>query len=305
MQNYELSFDFPRFGDLPGSHLFNGSANKNDLAKATHGAPRVPGVLSRDNLNGVGGRTLASSKSSSSTPTGSVKFSGHSGTPGSNASVKSGVKPSSAPNQDVSTSDSPSSSSDSHHSQQLSSNGTSPEPSSHSPPNVKSNDSARGKTCSIHGTIDGEKSFCARLGMACGDINNPIPAAQDQKTKSNSVSSGGQPAPAPASVDDTVGFDWLAQQNGGQFDPVLFGDWREPQDAVLSQDFGSFFNDAFPLPDLGSPSHNLSELASTQPPKRDLMAQIDSKLDEEVVPSEDKSQMLTCTKIWYVPLSFG
>lgn len=307
LQNNEFLFDFPKFGDLPGAHLFNSSANKNDQTKTktTEGVPRAPGVLSRDNLNGVGARTPATSKSSSSTPTGSLNTGRHNGTPGSTTSIKTphtGVKPFTVPNQDTSTSDSPSSSSDSHHSQLLSSNGTSPEPSSHSPPDVKSNDSARGNTC-IHGSIDGEESFCARLGMACGSINNPIPAAQEQKTKSNSVSSSDQPAPAPA--EDTVGFDWLAQQNGGQFDPVLFGDWREPQDAVLSQDFGSFFNDAFPLPDLGSPSHNLSEVASTQPPKKDLIAQIDSKLDEEVVPGEDKSQMLTCTKIWYVLALLG
>jgi AP-1-like factor len=135
--------------------------------------------------------------------------------------------------------------------------------------------------------------------MACGNINNPVPAARD-KSKSHSVSSD-----QPASVEDPVAFDWLAQQNGGQFDPVLFGDWREPQDAVLSQDFGSFFNDAFPLPDLGSPSHNLSEAATQQHPKKDLIAQIDSRLDEEVVPGEDKSQMLSCTKIWYVFLRFS
>lgn len=303
LQSNEFLFDFPKFGDLPGAHLFNSSANKSDQSKnkPTGGVPHAPGVLSRDSLNGVGTRALATSKSSSSTPTGSVSTGRHNGTPASTASVKtpySGVKPSSAPNQDTSSSDSPSSSSDSHHSQLFSSIGTSPEPSSHSPPEAKSNDCARGNTCSVHGTIDGEESFCARLGMACGSINNPIPAAQDRKTKSNSVSSSDQPPPAPA--EDTLAFDWLAQQNGGQFDPVLFGDWREPQDAVLSQDFGSFFNDAFPLPDLGSPSHNLSEAASTQPPKRDLVAQIDNRLDEEVVPGEDKSQMLTCTKIWYV-----
>jgi AP-1-like factor len=136
--------------------------------------------------------------------------------------------------------------------------------------------------------------------MACGNINNPIPAAQ--KGKSNSISSN-----QPASTDD-YGLDWLSQQNGGQFDPVLFGDWREPQDAVLSQDFGSFFNDAFPLPDLGSPSHNLTE-ATTQPtpkpqpqpqPKKDLVSQIDHKLEEEVVPGEDQDKMLSCNKIWYV-----
>lgn len=303
LQNNELLFDFPKFGDLPGAHLFNGSASKNDQTKSKDGVPRAPGVLSRDYLNGAGARTQKTTSSDSSNRADVANTAASNGAPSSNASVKttsSGVKASSAPTHETSTSDSPSSSSDSHHSQMLSSSGTSPEPSSNSPRGVKSTDSGRGNTCSIHCTIDGEESFCARLGMACGNINNPVPAAQDKKPKSNSVSSD-QPAPPPA--EDTAGFDWLAQQNGGQFDPVLFGDWREPQDAVLSQDFGSFFNDAFPLPDLGSPSHNLTEAASSQPPKKDMMAQIDSKLeDEEVVPGEDKSQMLTCTKIWYASL---
>lgn len=129
--------------------------------------------------------------------------------------------------------------------------------------------------------------------MACGNINNPIPAVRH-----NSQSASNTPS-QEAPHEDVAGLDMLAQQNGGQFDPVLFGDWREPQDAILSQDFGTFFDDAFPLPDLGSPSHNLTEAATQQPPKKDLIAEIDSKLDEEVVPGEDKSQMLSCTKIWY------
>lgn len=301
LKNNEFLFDFPKFGDLPGAHLFNGQANKNNQ-KPKDGLPRAPGVLSRDNLNAAGGRASTTPNFSPSTSTGgTTNIAGSNGTPGRNAPHKtpySNLKTSSAPTHDTSTSDSPSSSSDSHQSQLFSSNGTSPEPSTDSPPEVKTSNSSQRNTCSIHGSIDGEESFCARLGMACGDINNPIPAARDQKAKSNSVSSD-QPAPAPA--EDTVGFDWLAHQNGGQFDPVLFGDWREPQDAVLSQDFGSFFNDAFPLPDLGSPSHNLTEVATTQPSKKDLVAQIDSRLEgEEVVPGEDKSQMLSCTKIWYV-----
>jgi AP-1-like factor len=290
LQNNEFLFDFPKFGDLPGAHLFNGQ-NK-EQSKNRDGA-RAPGVLNRDSLN-AGSRGPAN-KSNSSTPTAN---NGSHETSGSNASVKtpySGLKPSSAPTQDTPTSDSPSSSSDSHQSQMLSSSGTSPEPSWNSPD--AKNNSGAGNVC-IHGSIDGEESFCARLGMACGNINNPIPAARDQKAKSKSVSIDQS---APSSTDDSMGFDWLAQQNGGQFDPVLFGDWREPQDAVLSQDFGSFFNDAFPLPDLGSPSHNLTEAATTQAPKKDLLAQIDSRLDEdEVVPGEDQAQMLSCTKIWYV-----
>ena len=50
------------------------------------------------------------------------------------------------------------------------------------------------------------------------------------------------------------GIDWLATQNGGQFDPVLFGDYRDSQDAIVGDgDFNNgFFNEAFPY-DFASP----------------------------------------------------
>lgn len=307
LQNNEFLFDFPKFGDLPGSHLFNTQANKNDQTKSKDGS-RAPGVLSRENLHGrtpnAGSQAGAPSSTNASTPGArSVQWtsSRSNGTASSNASIKApynNLKPSASSNQDTTNSDSPSSSSDSHQSQLLSSNGTSPEPSLNSP-DAKHHG---GNSCSIHGS--NEESFCAQLGMACGNINNPIPAARDQKAKSHSVSSD-----QPPLADDQLGVDWLAQQNGGQFDPVLFGDWREPQDAVLSQDFGSFFNEAFPLPDLGSPSHNLTEAdvpqqqqqeAQQQGFKRSMAAQFGGKHDEEVVPGDDKAKMMSCTKIWYV-----
>ena len=285
LQNNEFLFDFPKFGDLPGSHLFSGQGKKNDQSRPKETLPRAPGVLARDNLT--------SPTNSSSLHVGSTSTSGS--TPSSRTPYNN-LKSSTTLNQDTSNSDSPSSYSDSQHSQLLSSNGTSPEPSLNSPPDPKSNDSGVGSNCNVHGSTNGEESFCAKLGMACGNINNPIPAVRDQNTKINNTSS--EPSAHVSSEDP--GFDWLAQQNGGQFDPVLFGDWREPQDAVLSQDFGSFFNEAFPLPDLGSPLHNITEASQgQQPPKKDLIAQVDSKLEEEVVPGEDKSQMLSCTKIWY------
>lgn len=299
LQNNEFLFDFPKFGDLPGGHLFNGQAK--DQSKSNQKPNdniRAPGVLARDGMNGASrpyGAGYASSNSAKSD-----------GTPRSTSSAKtsnSGLR-SSAPTHDNSNSDSPSSSSDSHQSQLLSSNGTSPEPSLNSP-DGKQHELGPGDTCGGHLTIDGEKSFCAQLGMACGNINNPIPALRDSKGKSHSFSSNRTPAETTGQADDTqdLGIDWMAHQNGGQFDPVLFGDWREPQDAVLSQDFGSFFNDAFPLPDLGSPSHNLSEIATDSAPKKNLINQIDSRQeDDEVVPGEDKSQMLSCTKIWFVHL---
>jgi len=117
-----------------------------------------------------------------------------------------------------------------------------------------------------------------------------------------STDQGGVPDQKPASGDGILEFDWLAQQNGGQFDPVLFGDYRESQNSILSQDFGSFFNEAFPLPDLDSPFHSFNDSGSSPTPKKDLIAQVDHRLeaedDEEVVPGEDRSEMMDCTKIW-------
>ena len=82
---------------------------------------------------------------------------------------------------------------------------------------------------------------------------------------------------------------------------MLFGDFRESQDAVAAQDFGAFFNDAFPLPELGSPEHNFNEVASS-PAKPDLMAHIEAVQNgkDEIVPTADTSKMVTCNKIWFV-----
>jgi len=95
---------------------------------------------------------------------------------------------------------------------------------------------------------------------------------------------------------DPQGINWFAQQNNGGFDPVLFGDYRETQDNILSQDFGAFFNDAYPLPDLGSPLHNYNDVAADQPAKNDLLRQVEEAKNEESLP--DKEKAMTCNKIW-------
>lgn len=92
------------------------------------------------------------------------------------------------------------------------------------------------------------------------------------------------------------GINALAQQNNNTFDPVLFGDYRETQDNILSQDFGAFFNDAYPLPDLGSPLHNYTDITADQAPKTDLMQQVEAAKNEEVVPDTDRP--MSCNKIW-------
>jgi len=88
-------------------------------------------------------------------------------------------------------------------------------------------------------------------------------------------------------------FNWLPQDF--QFDPQLFGDYREPQENVLTNGLDdSFFNDAFDV-DFTTP-YNLPLAA----PKKGLMAQIDAakESDDTTAPG----QLLTCNKIWYVPV---
>jgi len=98
---------------------------------------------------------------------------------------------------------------------------------------------------------------------------------------------------------DINGIDWFAQQNGNQFDPQLFGDYREPQEnALAGEPFSdNFFSEAFALPDFNSP---FNVAPSPVPPKKDLVAQIDEKQneDDEVVPGEDRATMLNCNTIW-------
>jgi AP-1-like transcription factor len=100
---------------------------------------------------------------------------------------------------------------------------------------------------------------------------------------------------------DINGFDWMAQQNGGQFDPVLFGDYRDPQDNILNNSFGDFFNEAFPLNDFNTP-FNASDTLSQQPPKKDFMKEIEvSQNNNPQQEEQDKKQFINCDKLWFVP----
>lgn len=304
ISNNDFYFDFPKFGDLPGAHIFNNGslakANPN-VAKENGSAAgpasefrAAPGVLGRDSLGSASisgaspkfGSPAQPSTAPAKTATDNVngvRRTGNNSSMNMKGTYASGAVRSNnpaastaAPKQNtvgsqgqapvsstVSNSDSPYSSSESHQGRLLSSGGTSPEPGSNSPPVGKLNEQGQ-PTEDQCGTIDGQSQ--------------------------------------PSKDQQPLGLDWLSQQNGGQFDPVLFGDYRDPQEAILSQDFGNFFNDAFPLPDLGSPFHNFPDVTSPPAlgPKKDLISDIDNKLDDddEVVPGEDKSQMMTCTKIW-------
>ena len=98
------------------------------------------------------------------------------------------------------------------------------------------------------------------------------------------------------------GIDWLAQQNGGQFDPVLFGDYRDPQDNILNSNFEDFFNDAYPLgQDFTSPYNTGYTAAPAHEPKHDLMKEIEiqqSGAEEEGPPAKQQFTQLPSAKLW-------
>lgn len=92
---------------------------------------------------------------------------------------------------------------------------------------------------------------------------------------------------------------WLSQQNGGQFDPQLFNEYREPQENVLANTAfdDSFFNDAFEM-DFTTPYN----IAPTQnlPKKKNLIAEIDARKEtEDTITISNNDKLLTCSNIWY------
>ncbi len=100
---------------------------------------------------------------------------------------------------------------------------------------------------------------------------------------------------------DFSNFDWLSQQNGGQFDPQLFGEYREPQENVLANTTfdDSFFNDAFDV-DFTTPFNVAPS------PKKNLIAEIDARKEsEDTIITGQNGKLLTCTNIWYVETLFS
>lgn len=222
--------------------------------------------------------------------------------------------------------DSPSTSSPSQYGGANSSCGTSPEPSHNSPPNAsKDQVNEQGYIC--RSGSDGEISFCEKLNMACGNPRNPVPRALSKSGNSNGGSaiqpSTAATTAAVAAITTTTpanlpkGIDYFATQNGGQFDPVLFGDYRDSQAAIVGDgDFtGGFFNDALPSAvDFASPfnwdiniSTGLTPALQKPNPMEAAVGRADALVngksgeeEDEVVPGDDVGNMMSCHKIWYV-----
>lgn len=182
--------------------------------------------------------------------------------------------------------------------------GTTPESSAESPDNRKGGESILNtinEEDKTHNNTGGKKSFCDEGVETWGDLARPL---FPMMSEANDVSVASNLVKSPTA--DINSFDWMAQQNGGQFDPVLFGDYRDPQDNILNNSFGDYFNDAFPFNDFASP-YNTADVAS-QPPEKDFMKEIEVQQDGssgEVVPGDKKQQFLTCDKLWSVHPIFG
>lgn len=320
--NSNFSFEFPRFGGLPGAQLLdNGPLSKTKNASLPTVAP------GRQNSTGQGvspASQATGSFTNSPDPMGASPVTNGSqrnnsasdffgfGNKNNNAAANNANRGSTDSastaqsrvfqfNSGSSThSGSPSSSTSP--TGQDSSCGTSPEP-SHTSPNQPRDTIADGYVC--HGNSEGEVLFCEKLNMACGNPRNPVPRAMsksDDKPSPAVINAAKSPTPL------LNGIDYFANQNGGQFDPTLFGEYRDTQNAIVGDgDFtGGFFNDAFLNAGYGSPFHFGDTPAVQKPNPLEEIERIQDG-EDEVVPGDDINSMLNCHKIWSVdvPANIG
>ncbi|KFY24946.1 hypothetical protein V493_04929 [Pseudogymnoascus sp. VKM F-4281 (FW-2241)] len=343
-----FSFEFPKFGQLPGPPVLTKPDSRASKSTASPGEAPSRSTSFTSNLSPLDSgshKSLSFGSSNQNLANGNQSnYSGlYNGTQlegltgsnfdymlhhnkgtnsGSGSSADSGSGPTSTGHN---TSHSSPASSNSHHGTS-SSCGTSPEPYTQSPPAAKSDNTtaAAATTLSTIGeeshpadpTIDSQTSFCSKLSQVCGSASQPIPRTMTSPPLGALSTAAPTPAASTSSY-DINSLDWLAAQNGNQFDPQLFGDYREPHDNILTGLYDdSFFSEAFAMPgEFAGGSFALDATTTTQQAqtgqvaqhqpqqqqqqggKKDLIGEIDAQLgEEEVVPAE--SEMLTCTNMW-------
>jgi AP-1-like factor len=99
-----------------------------------------------------------------------------------------------------------------------------------------------------------------------------------------------------AGININSSFDWLAQQNGGQFDPQLFGNYRDTQENILGATTfdDSFFNEAIDA-DFLTP-YNMAPSPAVS--KKSLIAEIDAKNEADDAVSTVEVTGLSANKMW-------
>lgn len=129
--------------------------------------------------------------------------------------------------------------------------------------------------------------------------------------KADSVPTASPGQPKTPGQDTVPGMDWFSNQGNGLFDPILFGDYREPQDNILGNADLNLdnFDSAFPWnldSTMSAPWPTTSALDPALPPKKTLMEQVEKaahgkEFDEALNRhglSSSKTNQLTCAKLW-------
>ena len=321
--NYDIQFAFPKFGDLPGSNFMsNGSlakANAPSRAVQQPAASVIPGVLRAQSSS-------SASAESSANPNGSVQV----GSPEplvypsptntandfedlkglfspsilesisrSNSSdymAAQGARKTSYPENQSSQNGvssgasvpfhaSPSASSVSNHGLD-SSCGTTPEPSANSPDNGKGSE----------GESNAMRQGSTDLSKSAGETmlrRSFFPmSTHDFDILSAAMTFTNSP------MYDVNGIDWMAQQNGGQFDPVLFGGYRDPHENILNNLDPNFFNDSFNDQDFSTPFFTGEPTSSAV--KRDVVKESELRqngTEDEVTLSSTSNGSLQWEKV--------
>jgi len=265
--NSSFQFEFPRFGGLPGSQLLdNGPLSKPKAASVSTTRPAVQTFSPSNTANA----SLVQSPVSGFSPAANSTRSD------SNASMRNMNNAPQKPHRSSTDSSVVSQSRVFQFNSGSSSHSDSPSTSSTSPINQ---DSSCGTSPEPGHNSPGQKDTIAD-GYVCHG-NSEVTQAK-----------------SPGA--DLNGIDFFANQNGGAFEPSLFGEYRDTNTAIMGTDgdFNSgFFNDAFLNTGYGSPFH-FGDTPAVQKPNP--LEQIERLQDgeEEVVPGEDIDQMLNCHKIW-------
>lgn len=338
----DFQFEFPKFGGLPGSQLFDnkskresvGSVNRND-------------VVRQNSLN-----KYPSSRSQPQSQNSSTSQTPASTTNSRSASMNLGKK---APSVDgfnstlpqmPSTLFTPSNINGSNNDYNFVNNTVAPKQNADAGGDSNSGISRAFRFNSRSASSNTGSPSVSSLSQfnpnsSCGtspESNHDSPPADVNKPKDNTNTYSFNSNPTNQSSFHNLGnnstnnniennnfsFDWIASQNGGQFDPVLFGDYRDTQDAIIGGDGdfnNGFFDDAFPY-DFASPlNFNLNspkQPQQTVPASRNLLAEVERARegsDDEMLPPQPTAQqlaqkdhiplaqaekMLNCNTIWYV-----
>ncbi|POS72962.1 hypothetical protein DHEL01_v208641 [Diaporthe helianthi] len=268
LNDVNFQFEFPKFGQLPGSSpAVSNSVSANGCTSNSQSPRNTRSPSDQASPSGHSVRHDSTGSNSTSSLDNQSKedlanFSGIFSPPLTNNNVASaGRHRAESSNSGAATTTSSPSASSNSHGGPSSSCGTSPEPFTQSPMGFKPVDTLT--------TIGEEKHPLGNMNQDFSQF-----ASFDMNEMNNFMSS----------------------TNNFQFDPQLFGGYREPQDNILGNTFDdTFFNDAFDV-DFTTPYFAPSPAQK----KDDLMSRIDAAKNDdatEVVQTAD-GQLLTCNKIW-------